>query len=208
MNRSSIRRVGSLLVATIRVFSVLVAAALVGLFLRSFFRADTLSWSWLDESRPHQRVSGITVYSYRGRIVMQWGVFYAADPNLFPLTPDEQIQLSGFGHFADDRKENFLFRSKNRLEAIGAYGRLEDFGDNNCRFKDVTIFASHLIIACFLFIPLWQLVLIQLVQLRRRRQGRCVSCGYDIRGARSRCPECGAACQAADPAGGSPATRV
>ena len=33
----------------------------------------------------------------------------------------------------------------------------------------------------------------------------CFYCGYDLRGGHSVCPECGAACKAANPAGESPA---
>jgi hypothetical protein len=69
-----------------------------------------------------------------------------------------------------------------------------------------------------IWIPYWLVCLVLLSPLatrlagiqRRRRisrlaRGLCTSCGYDLRASAAKCPECGAACKAADPAGVSPA---
>ena len=72
----------------------------------------------------------------------------------------------------------------------------------------------------YINIPYWPLILIAAVPSviwglrlagRRRREGlrlatgHCRRCGYDLRATVDRCPECGAACKAASPAGASPA---
>lgn len=44
----------------------------------------------------------------------------------------------------------------------------------------------------------------KVVSRYRRKRGYCAACGYDIRANMRTCPECGAACKAADPAGVRP----
>ena len=58
-------------------------------------------------------------------------------------------------------------------------------------------------------VTLTVLTLFPATVLWRRRKwqngGFCRHCGYDLRASHERCPECGAACKAASPAGASPA---
>jgi hypothetical protein len=39
--------------------------------------------------------------------------------------------------------------------------------------------------------PLWRFLRLTRLMRRRRRQGRCPACGYDLRATPGRCPECG-----------------
>ena len=64
---------------------------------------------------------------------------------------------------------------------------------------DTTLYLAHWLIS-LLTLPLPLLVLFRWVgRSKRRSEGKCAACGYDLRHSRGRCPECGTA--ADDPVG-------
>jgi hypothetical protein len=48
-------------------------------------------------------------------------------------------------------------------------------------------------VACLFVLPLVRGVIMRLRYARRRKEGRCLICGYDLRASPERCPECGQA---------------
>jgi len=55
-----------------------------------------------------------------------------------------------------------------------------------------TVAVPHWFLATLLLIPLGRHALRTAKVRRRQKAGRCAACGYDLRGATGKCPECGA----------------
>ena len=75
--------------------------------------------------------------------------------------------------------------------------------------SDYTVTAPHWFLLLLFLAPTIRPAARFFKQRSRIRKGRCLSCGYDLRGSPSRCPECGAAAGPASPAAeGGPAGRA
>ena len=187
-----------------------------GLWTRSYFANECLAFKGNDN-----RI--ISIESNRGMVIINW---HCAAPR-----PDLSWWKNGFRYFRSSPEEIDL----RIYGAADRWLRNEDMGENQSRPKERFVVGLGLvglrwetglrkldvsnieIIDCRLIvIPYWisiALILFLLVfeirkwagQSRIVRAGRCTKCGYDRRFGGDICPECGAACKAADPAGVSPA---
>jgi len=84
------------------------------------------------------------------------------------------------------------------FELIGRSG-----GGADSDYRIVSIFYAYLVLLAA-GLSVWSIAALRRAS-PRWLDGHCRACGYDLRENHDRCPECGAACKAADPAGVSPA---
>ena len=159
------RRLLNLLTA----LSLLLCVAVVALWVRSYWVADTLSWSGGMACR---------VGSHNGLLV--WNVF-RPDPGYTKL-PWWQTYRGRDPGYAWDR----LGRSAwNRL----GFGVAVGFTAGNNVIRQVTV--PHWLPTGVLALSSWVALRSALRRRRRERAGLCARCGYDLRATPGRCPECG-----------------
>jgi hypothetical protein len=171
-------RLGQSLLGGLTFISVLLAAALVVLWVRSWFTVDELMYP--APGNAHHQVA-----SYRG------GLQY-----LVMLDADDVREGPVYGRFDLSTIEDLWGLDAHtptaRWEQAGfgfAVGRMTGPGEVQHRYRMVRVpYAALLVMA--LLLPAtgtwrwWR-------GWRRVRRGLCQSCGYDMRASRGRCPECG-----------------
>jgi hypothetical protein len=172
-------------VAALSLLAFIVVAAL---WIRSYFRADTVFWSG-----GHGRGLAQT-YSDTGRLALlvhftgaPFLGFVVREANapgwLFESDPAYDLQgLNLSNHFDHDT----------RLHRLGIAFNCVFLSRHGLKFIDLTVFTPHWLIA-LATLPLPAVWLIRWCQRRAAyRAGLCRACGYDLRATPDRCPECGA----------------
>lgn len=188
------------MLSVLSVLSLLVLAATVALWVRSYHRHDwvyvqrkevstTFSEKWWHES-------AFEIHSLSGRILLASVIDSNAPASDSPLrsirdwgnaavwTASDEPRI---GHRADDH--------------------LDPINENDVMIQEHWVQRHHaahvqrsipfgFVVPIFLVFPAAQLA-VRRRQARRRRSGRCVHCGYDLRASTDRCPECGAPVQKA-----------
>jgi hypothetical protein len=143
----------------------------------------------------------------RGRMMIKldmWGFpLWGGDPPAPPLPTRRRLRLweperpYGLDHFQLDQR---MFASDLRDGGLGVvqyhsinvwkfgYLRTEMGGDNST----VREWAFPMELPAILFAAFPALAIRRALRRRnRRRRGRCLQCGYDLRASTERCPECG-----------------
>ncbi len=154
----------------------------------------------------------LTILSLIGLLlsVGLWGVSYWMiglfwPPKIGLVATDGSAELRLFGE-AEYNSEALLLE----LHAMGIDARSFDGPAISCwgfngwrtsfwyfsckRFRSGFLMACPLWLPCLLFLAMsWFCVKPLHIHRRRKRKklGLCVKCGYDLRGSKSRCPECG-----------------
>jgi hypothetical protein len=179
------RRLLNLLTA----LSLLLFAAAVVLWVRSYWRYDQVNWFSADNGLCLASGDGVFAVmfgpNYKGPGAVQWppGWRYRNYAALGPDGLPGQIQIASHRRL----KRLNLAYDANRLVAAG---------------EGPAYYSSHRF-----YFPHWLALLILAAvpasrawRARRRRRtiaaGRCARCGYDLRATPGRCPECGTATSA------------
>ena len=189
--------------------SLLLFAATVALWVRSFRASDSISRSnWTeqplnDEAREYAKLKGfdanfighgegLSLNTYRGRIIFCRG-----------------LQLNVTSRWDEDFEKKYVNKpnwsrttaaiddmSAPGGELSGLLGWL-GFGDTETQYASEWRSSYR-----YVSVPMWFIAIVTLVfpfvftrkalrTKRRRKNGLCLSCGYDLRGSGERCPECG-----------------
>lgn len=190
------KRVGRIIYRLLSGLSILLLLATAGIWVRSYWVSDRLDWEgW---SRNRTLVHQITVRCSRGGLQ-----FVSSDCESFPLNPSD---LPHFERESEAAVRYPTFAASVRLATLGEcringtagfeiartsnWGLWED-GDPFIRASSVTLPLWFLMLL-FGMVPAHFLVRFGRGRIARRRgRGCCAECGYDLRAAPGRCPECG-----------------
>ena len=178
------RRLTSLASAALLLLSILST----GLWVRSYWRVDALSWERGVATAETPKCHSIYLRSSNGRVSLyrRWGEDESTQGGFLYLTgPDPDPDLLPQAVMVYDDPEQYGTTDWTRLGVRHSFCGTQRHG---C---DVTMIPW-----AYAAVPLWALAAIALVpivrrRLRGRRKGFCPACGYDVRATPSLCPECG-----------------
>ena len=198
-------------IATLTLFMLLLAAALAGLWARSYHAKDRLIWN-----RPvhaGNSSSSIELASSRGRLCLSWDRLVLVGPA--PAVARHMAEPYPFGigwkWLVGQPADGLEF-----FEPESFWTRL-GFGFHAMRKADIAPSPMSGIVASYdrtrVQIPIWLAValagipswgLVRAIKHRLRKHRRlaanlCLDCGYDMRATPERCPECGKVVGAVEP---------
>jgi hypothetical protein len=178
------------------VVSLLLCVATAALWVRSYRISDKWHWSRVPDGRSNQgKIGWVDVWTVRGRlgILIETNSAYLNDApgglrhETVPLDIAEPVNVTSPQpyYFTGDRPFYRVYFD----HAGFAYYR----SDFNTTYHDHN--GNFPLWFLMLFTALGPLVAVGRVTLRfratRRRNGHCLTCGYDLRATPDRCPECG-----------------
>lgn len=180
----------------VTVLSVVLCVATVALWVRSYRISNKWHWSRVPDSRPNDgRVGWVDVWAVRGRlgILIEINSAYLDDapgglrhesnplhfaqpvevtsPQPYPFSGDRPLYRvyfdhAGFAYYRNDINDTYHEHNGSLplwfMTLVTAIGPLAGFRRMTLRLRAI-----------------------------RRRNGHCLTCGYDLRATPDRCPECG-----------------
>jgi hypothetical protein len=186
------------LLDAITVVSLLLAAALAALWVRSHGHYDGFNW---DARRGPERVEyGLASYVggvHVARTVETGGSLFASPvgyqtmPVLYdPADPQSPpSHWSAFYPIMERWFDRWGFAAGEGT--ISTLGLRSDGGGAFPQGRVTVLVVPHWFLAALLCLPGAARLTARARHARRRRHGRCPQCGYDLRATPDRCPECG-----------------
>jgi hypothetical protein len=162
------------------ILSLLLCAATVVLWVRSYRTPQWHHWSGGRET---------SLMNYCGEV--DWYEVWWMSSAAFPSSA-----AVGDGYFCSEldptiglKERAALLVSLPTLHRLGPVAGIGVFWERPLRFTEIMLPHWLLVLVCAVMPLVW---LTQQVRVRAaERMGRCISCGYDLRASKDRCPECG-----------------
>jgi hypothetical protein len=179
-----VKRLRRIIINGLRVLSLLLCVGMVGLWVRSYWVADIVQVNRGRGCSGAEAMRGGVFFFKLSISENRWGEFETAfEPGASyvrhqPMDPDRDVGRD--------------------VDVAWSFLGLRYFVSNVAIQKDISLRAQ--------IVPIWLIVLPLAIfglwgglriaadrrRQKRRRQGLCPVCGYDLRATQERCPECGA----------------
>lgn len=174
-------------------FSLAIAIAVCWARCRFVWEADMLRHVWREGELVHNRQWIIESNDWREPY---WGAFIVSKFDMLePLGPDDDPDTSFLYMRSAPRPYDASIDRPTRTYFNLAGFRLsydEDIIPKPILIKrKTTLSVPYWAVEALCLLMMARLVRRALIRFRRKRSGRCLACGYDLRASRERCPECG-----------------